>query len=410
MTVQALVHGIGMVTMPKLVFWGSVAILFYVYVGYPLLLLVLAAFARRRRAPLLADDHLPSLSILIAAYNEEASIGRKIRETLALDYPPNKMQVMVLSDASTDRTDSIVQSFTDPRLQLLRMRKRGGKTQAQNEGVTACTGDIVVFSDATTVYHPLALRYLASNYQDPAVGAVSGRYLYFDADGKSPTGSGTIAFWNYENLIKTLQSRIKTITGCCGCIYSIRRAVYTPLPDNIISDLVQPLWAIKKGYRVVFEDRALAYEETTTSTAEEFSMRVRIVSRAILGILSVADLLNPFKHGWVAFQLLSHKVLRWLVPIFLMTLFLSNAVLAARPGAYRALFCLQALFYLSALLSAWLPVRRWWKPLTIPLYFCTLNAAALMSVVELFRGRHYVVWETVRQSPNYESTKGLAST
>ena len=386
------VHHLG-----EALFWASAAVLFYVYVGYPALLLVVAAFAPSRRQPLLADERLPFLSVLIAAYNEEASIGKKIKETLALDYPANRMEVLILSDASTDLTDSIVRSCTDPRVRLLRMAERRGKTHAQNEGVKACRGEVVVFSDATTLYHPLALRYLASNYQDPAVGAVSGRYQYFDPGGTSPTGSGTIAFWNYENLIKTFQSRIKTISGCCGCIYSVRRTVYTELPDNIISDLVQPLWAIKKGYRVAFEDRALAHEETTQSTAEEFSMRVRIVSRAMLGILSVADLLNPRSHPWVAFQLVSHKVLRWLVPVFLLGLFAGNAVLAAEPGVFRLLFCLQALFYLSALLAAWLPIGRWWKPLTVPLYFCTLNAAALMSVIEVLRGRRYVVWETVRR-------------
>jgi len=395
--VEWLSHGVRATSVVEGLFWACTAVLFYVYAGYPLLLLIVATLAPRRRQPMLADDRLPFLSILIAAYNEEANIGEKIQDTLALDYPPERMEVLVLSDASTDRTDSIVCGFTDPRVRLLRMRERRGKTHAQNEGVRACRGEVVVFSDATTIYHPLALRYLASNYQDPAVGAVSGRYQYFDPGGTSPTGSGTIAFWNYENLIKTFQSRIKTITGCCGCIYSVRRDVYTDLSDNIISDLVQPLWAIKKGYRVVFEDRALAHEETTQSTAEEFSMRVRIVSRAILGILSVAELLNPLKHGWVAFQLLSHKVLRWLVPVFLLVLLASNALLAAEPGAFRALFCLQALFYLSALLAAWLPMSRWWKPLTVPLYFCTLNAAALMSVIEVLRGRRHVVWETVRR-------------
>jgi cellulose synthase/poly-beta-1,6-N-acetylglucosamine synthase-like glycosyltransferase len=179
------------------------------------------------------------------------------------------------------------------------MQERRGKTHAQNEGVKACNGEIVVFSDATTIYHPLALRYLACNYEDLTVGAVSGRYQYFDPEGRSPTGSGTIAFWNYENWIKALQSRIKTITGCCGCIYSVRRSVYTELPDNIISDLVQPLWVISKGYRVLFDDRALAYEETTKSTGEEFSMRVRVVTRAMRGLWTVADLLKPWKHAWV---------------------------------------------------------------------------------------------------------------
>jgi CDP-diglyceride synthetase len=173
--------------------------------------------------------------------------------------------------------------------------------------------------------------------------------------------------------------------------------VYTELSDYIISDLVQPLWVIRKGYRVVFEDRALAFEETTKSTREEFSMRVRIVTGAMRGILSVGELLKPWKHGWVAFQLLSHKVLRWLVPLFLVMLFLSNMVLAAQSEGYRLALWMQVAFYVWALVPTLLPVSRWWRPLTVPLYFCTLNAAALMSLIELFRGRHYVVWETVRR-------------
>jgi cellulose synthase/poly-beta-1,6-N-acetylglucosamine synthase-like glycosyltransferase len=384
----------GMFSVAEIVFAAAAVVLFYVYLGYPALLAVLAVFCRRSGNE---PGTCPQLSVLIAAYNEEAHIRRKIEETLALDYPPDKLEVLVLSDASTDRTDPIVRNFADPRVRLLRMPERRGKTHAQNEGVKACRSEIVVFSDATTTYHPMALRYLACNYKDPAVGAVSGRYEYFDRDGQSPTGSGTIAFWNYENLIKALQSRIRTISGCCGCIYSVRKSIYTELGDHIVSDLVQPLWVIKKGYRVVFEDRALAYEETTRSTGEEFSMRVRIVTGAIRGILSVAELLKPWKHGWLAFQLLSHKVLRWLVPLFLVALLVSSAVLAVDNDTYRVLFGLQALFYLSALLPAWLPINQWSRLLAVPLYFCTLNAAALMSLIEVLRGRQYVVWEPLRR-------------
>jgi cellulose synthase/poly-beta-1,6-N-acetylglucosamine synthase-like glycosyltransferase len=276
------------------------------------------------------------------------------------------------------------------------MSQRGGKTRAQNEGVKQARGEVLVFSDATTVYHPKALQYLACNYQDPAIGAVSGRYQYFDSEGNSPTGMGTIMFWNYENMIKVLQSRLRTITGCCGCIYSVRKAAYTDLAADVISDLVQPLQVIRKGYRVRFEDRALAYEETTRSTAEEFSMRVRVVTRAMRGLLSVADLLKPWKFAWTSFQLISHKVLRWAVPLLLLLLFAASSVLAAQPGWYRILFLLQGAFYLSALLTALVPLHRKFKPLGVPLYFCTLNAAALFSVVEVLRGRKYVVWQTVR--------------
>lgn len=372
--------------------WLSLGALLYVYVGYPLLLAVTGIFARRAKAPL---GYFPRISVLIAAYNEEAGIQKKIEDTLALDYPSDKIEILVLSDCSTDRTDEVVKRFADPRVRLTRAPIRKGKTNAQNLGVEIAQGEVLVFSDATTVYHPLALQYLACNYADPKVGAVSGRYQYFDPEGKSPTGLGMIAFWNYENFIKMMQSRIRTISGCCGCIYSVRRSAYTPLHPDVISDLVQPLWAIQKGYRVVFEDRALAYEETTKSSKEEFSMRVRVVTRGIRGILSVPDLLNPTKYGWVSFQLISHKVLRWLVPFFLLLLLASNAVLWDYRW-YRVLLALQVAFYGFAALTLFVPLHRIWKPLGIPLYFCTLNAAALRSILEVVRGRKYVIWETVR--------------
>jgi cellulose synthase/poly-beta-1,6-N-acetylglucosamine synthase-like glycosyltransferase len=372
--------------------WLSLGAMAYVYLGYPLLLAAIGLFTKRPKASV---GYSPKISVLIAAYNEESGIQKKIEETLALDYPPDKIEILVLSDFSTDRTDEIVKGFTDPRVRLLRAPSREGKTNVQNLGAEVSQSEVLVFSDATTVYHPLALRYLACNYVDPKVGAVSGRYQYFDPKGQSPTGLGMIAFWNYENFIKMMQSKIRTISGCCGCIYSVRRAAYTPLHPDVISDLAQPLWAIQKGYRVVFEDRALAYEETTQSSKQEFSMRVRVVTRGIRGILSVPGLLNPAKYGWVSFQLISHKILRWMVPFFLLLLFVSNTVLWNYPS-YKPLLVLQVVFYGFALLTLLVPLHRMWKPLGIPLYFCTLNAAALRSILEVVRGRKYAVWETVR--------------
>jgi cellulose synthase/poly-beta-1,6-N-acetylglucosamine synthase-like glycosyltransferase len=377
-------------------FWVCFAALVYVYAGYPLLLALLAAFVRDQKPVL---GHSPKISFLIAAYNEEANIGRKIEQTLSLDYPAEKLEILVLSDGSTDHTDEIVRAISDPRVRLLRLEPRRGKTAAQNRGARQAGGEILVFSDATTVYHPQALRFLVSRYEDPTVGAASGRYQYFDPEGNSPTGLGTIAFWNYENMLKMMQSRIRTISGCCGCIYSVRKSAYTELPDYVISDLVQPLWVIQKGFRVVFEDRALAYEETTRSAGEEFSMRVRVVTRGIRGLLSVPDVLTPWKFGWVSFQLFSHKILRWLISFFLIGLFADTALLADQP-VFRLFLVLQALFYVWALVTMAVPLQKKWKILGIPLYFCLLNAAAFCSVIEVLRGRKYVTWETVRtQTP-----------
>jgi cellulose synthase/poly-beta-1,6-N-acetylglucosamine synthase-like glycosyltransferase len=376
----------------QIVFWSAAMALFYVYAGYPALLCLIAPLRRQRKPE---PGYVPTISILIAACNEEAGIRQKLEQTLTLDYPADKMEVLVLSDGSQDRTDEIVDGFADPRVRLVSIPERRGKTNAQNEGVKPAKGEILIFSDATTVYHPLALKYLVANYQDPGVGAVSGRYQYFDPSQDSPTGQGTIAFWNYENNIKAQQSRISALTGCCGCIYSVRRSAYTELAPDVISDLVQPLRVIQQGYRVAFEDRALAYEQTTESTSEEFAMRVRVVTRAMRGLLTVPDLMMPWRHPWIAFQLFSHKILRWLAPVFLLLLLISNLALIGQPY-FRIVMILQLCFYALAAGQALLPLHRRWKPLGIPLYFCTLNAAAFVGVIELLRGKKHVVWQPVR--------------
>jgi cellulose synthase/poly-beta-1,6-N-acetylglucosamine synthase-like glycosyltransferase len=282
-------------------------------------------------------------------------------------------------------------------VRLLRVEGRRGKTHVQNEGVKQCHGDIIVFSDATTVYHPDSLALLACHYEDPRVGAVSGRYKYFDLEGGSPTGLGSIAFWNYENVIKLFQGRIYTLTGCSGCIYSVRRSAYTPLPDAACSDLVEPLHIVRQSYRVVFEDRALAYEEVTATSQQEFRMRVRVVTRGIRGVLSVPDLLTPWKRPWIAFQLFSHKLLRWTVPLLLIVILVTSFALIRLPLVLAALVA-QVAFYATALVTLRFPLHKRLKFLGIPLFFCTLNAAALISLVEVLRGQRYTVWETVRQS------------
>lgn len=375
-------------------FWSAVGILLYTYVGYPLLLAVLAAFRGNRAAPL--EGYCPPLSVLIAARNEEASIGRKLEETLALDYPPDRLEIVVVSDGSTDRTDAIVRACPDPRVRLLRVDDHLGKTFAQNLGVKECRGDVIVFSDATARYDRMALRYLAAWYHDPAVGAVSGRYRYVDPTRQSPTGAGSIAGWNYENLIKTFQSRIATLTGCSGCIYSVRRSAYQPLEANLCSDLVEPLCIVRAGLRVVFEPRAVAFEETTTSSRQEFRMRVRVATRGMRGVASIPELWDLTRHGWVAFQLLSHKVLRWMVPVWLCVLLATSAAAGSVPF-YGWVFGLQLCFYAFVWLSSKWPLYRRWRLLGVPVFFVTINAAMLVALWELLRGQRYVIWETDRR-------------
>lgn len=374
-------------------FWLCALLIAYTYAGYPLLLGVLASLIRRQPAQ---PSEEKSVTVLICAHNEAAGICEKLLETLALNYPSDKMQILVASDGSTDATDAIVLGFAHRGVELVRIAQQAGKTNAQNVAMLHARGEIVVFSDATTRYHRDALRFLAGNYTDPRVGGVSGCYSYLDPTRISPTGTGARAYSSYDNRIRSLQSQVWSITGCCGCIYSVRRALYTPLRGDIISDLVQPLHVLRQGFRVTHEPRALAWEWATSSPRREFLMRVRVVARALIGLLSVYQMLLPWRAPWTALQIWSHKLLRWAVPLFLAGLLVSSACLLRLPF-YRAAFVLQALLYATAALTFVFPLHRHWRPLGLPLYFCTLNAAAVGGLVQLLRGHRYAIWQPERE-------------
>jgi cellulose synthase/poly-beta-1,6-N-acetylglucosamine synthase-like glycosyltransferase len=303
---------------------------------------------------------------------------------------------MVVSDGSEDGTDAIVRQFAGRGITLFRVEGRVGKTEARNRAVVAARGEIIVFSDATTAYDPQVIRKMVRNFHDPTVGAVSGRYEYVKS-GASSIGLANILYWKYENSVKYSQSRIMTLTGMSGCINSFRRALYQPLPSHIIEDLVEPLTILEKGYRIIFEPEALAYEVTTDSPQQEFSMRVRVITQGITGLLFMRRLFNPFRHFFPAFQLVSHKVLRWCIPFFLLGMLVANIFLVTKGTLYLAAAVLQSLFYALALLGLLLQrtgMRS--KLLSVPVYFCTLNLAALVSWYRVLRGATIPRWETVR--------------
>jgi len=379
--------------MVTFIFWSALLIVAYTYVGYTALIPAIALFFRK---PIAYGTCEPRVTFLITAYNEEKDIRAKLEQVLSLDYPHHQLEVMVASDGSTDRTDDIVREFGERGVILKRVEGRVGKTATQNEAVKVATGEVIIFSDATTIYEKDAIRKIVRNYADPEVGAVSGRYEYVNPTG-APVGTGTILFWKYENFIKSMQTRIRTITGCCGCIYSVRRSAYVPLPPDIISDLVEPLKIIESGYRVVFEPEAVAYEETTEKPAEEFGMRVRVITRAMRGILYVKSLLNPFRYPFVSFQLISHKVLRWMIPFFLIALLVSNAFLLGY-WFYKLSLGLQLSFYLTALAGLVADrIGRKCRLFAIPLYFCVVNAASMVAFWKTLKGQKMVTWETVRK-------------
>jgi len=377
-------------------FWLMVFLVFYTYFGYTLMILFVSLFRNRKVAR--DDSYTPFVTFLITAYNEERDLPQKLDNTLSLDYPADRLEIVVASDGSTDGTDAVVRRYAerDPRVRLVRVEGRKGKTETQNQAVAVARGDVVLFSDATTEYDSQVIRKLARNYADPEVGAVSGMYSYRSEE-KSAMGVASILFWSYENLIKSRQTRIRTITGCCGCIYSVRRSAYVPLPGTIISDLVEPLKVLESGFRIVFEQEAVAYETTTEKVRDEFKMRVRVITRGMTGLLYARRLLNPFRFPFVAVQLLSHKVARWMIPIFMLLLLIANIFLFGSGWFYQLTLAGQAAFYLAALLGVLADrLGRKVRLLAIPMYFCVVNVASLISLFNVARGEKKVVWETAR--------------
>jgi glycosyltransferase involved in cell wall biosynthesis len=374
-------------------FWLCTALVAYTYVGYPVLLWVVTKF---RKAESSAPSTVPSLTLLITAHNEAAQIGRKLTESLALNYPKEKLQILVASDGSTDDTVAIVHAFARQGVELVIVPQQAGKTNAQNIAMRHAKGEIVVFSDATTEYHPDALQYLAGAFADASVGAVSGRYAYFDIKSGS-VGEGSKAYAGYDNRLREMQSKTGSLTGCCGCIYAIRHELYTPLATDIISDFVEPLHVLLQGAKVKFEPRALAREDVGHKADKEFAMRVRVIARAWKGLASVRELLAPWKHPWISLQLVSHKLLRYAVPILLMGILLSSWALRDTV-AYRLVLMMELGFYGAALLALLLPALQKSRVFSLPMYFCVMNAAAFWGSVKFLCGKSYATWKPQRES------------
>ncbi|MEO8443859.1 MAG: glycosyltransferase family 2 protein [Gammaproteobacteria bacterium] len=375
-------------------FWLASLTILYVYAGYPLLLGVLRAAGFRRpvqRAPI-----EPPITLVISAYNEVSVIDAKLRNSLALDYPPDKLQVLVVSDASDDGTDEVVGACLDPRVELLRMPERGGKTAGLNAAVRRARGDILVFSDANAIYDRSALRHLASNFADPVVGAATGESRYrIEADDASTEAENR--YWTYELWIKGLESELGSLVGADGAIYAVRRALYTDLAASDLSDFVNPMQVVGRGYRNVYESRAISYEGGAEGFDAEFRRKVRIVNRAWRATVKLRRLLNPWRHGFFALQFLSHKVLRWFVPVFLLVTLAANLWLAPGSLFYSVTLAAQVVLYAAALAGMLLERRgHAVRLLNVPYYFCVVNVASLLGIGQALTGRTYTTWNSSR--------------
>lgn len=376
----------------ELLFWVCVALVLYVYFGYPLLLAVVNS---GRGASFEDAPAQPRVTLIVSAFNEADVIASKLDNTLALDYPGDRLETIVVSDASNDGTDDIVRGYEAKSVRLLRMTQRGGKTLGLNAGVAAATGEILVFSDANALYRPEAIRRLVAPFSDPKIGAVIGESTYVASSTASGESEGL--YWRYETWIKALETRGGSVVGGDGAIYSVRRNLYQPMSAGALSDFVNPLQVVRAGFRCIYEPRAISYEEAAEDFGSEYRRKVRIVNRAWRAMWSMKSMLNPLRHGTFALKLWSHKVLRWCVPPMLLAIFLLNLPLLGLHPIYWVTISGQLAFYALALGGFALRNRqRQPTALRVPFYFCVVNYAAAIGFMQLLGGRSYTVWTTSR--------------
>lgn len=365
----------------------------YVYAGYPIFLAI-GSFFYRRAAVEAQAPYQPMVTLVISAFNEADCIEEKIENSLSLDYPKEKLDVVVVSDASDDGTDEIVQKFGARGVRLLRMNERGGKTLGLNAAVASSTSEILVFSDANAIYREDAIARLAENFVDPEIGAVIGESSYSRPE--TDSGRAESTYWNYEVAIKAMESRFGSVVGGDGAIYAVRRRLYEPMAADALSDFVNPLQVVRAGYRCIYDPRAVSYEEAAASFEKEYRRKVRIVNRAWRAMMSLRSMLNPVRYGWFSIKLWSHKVLRWLVPAFMASVFVLNILLIAEDKIYVAILLMQLLFYATAWIGHLTRGRKQPLFVRIPYYFCLVNAAAAVGIIEAISGKAYTTWTTAR--------------
>jgi cellulose synthase/poly-beta-1,6-N-acetylglucosamine synthase-like glycosyltransferase len=374
-------------------FWTLLIVGIYPYAIYPLMVAVFGRLVDRKLAR--DDAFKPAVTVITAAFNEQAHIGATVENKLRQDYPPDLLDVIVVSDASSDGTDEIVRRIAarEPRVQLLRNVARAGKTTGLNLAIPNARGEIVVFADANSIYRPDAIAKLVRNFADPRVGYVTGRMLYVNSDG-SLVGDGCSAYMRYENALRAAETRLGSIVGVDGGVDAIRRNLFRPMRADQLPDFVAPLNVAEQGFRVIYEPEAVLTEDTLSAQGQEYRMRVRVALRAFWALWDKSALLNPFRFGVYAWQLWSHKLLRYLSFLPLAGALVLNWLLLPQGGIYALGAAAQVAF--GILCVAAMKGTKGVGQLSITrycFYFFLLNWASAVAFVRFVRGQKQVLWQ-----------------
>lgn len=375
------------------VFWICCALLVYSYLLYPLLVGILA---KRFGVPVAADNLLRRVTVIVTAYNEANCIRAKLDNLAGLEYPPSLVQILVVSDGSTDSTEEMAASYEVRPIRVLRIDGRQGKTACQNAAALAADGEILVFTDATTRLQADALRAMVKNFADPQIGCVGGRLKYV-SDVDNMTGSGGEAYWSYETRLRMGESSLGSLIGVSGCLYAVRKSAYRPIDPGLISDFAIAMRIQELGLRTVLAPDACCYETTLEDGTRELSMRVRVGVRSLNALVHERRFLNPLKYGRFAWQLWSHKVLRYASPFLWIGALAANVVLISYHLAYLVMFVGQSVIIAAGVTGFLLQDRNHNLGLLAkPYYFLLTNLASLIAALRFLRGERLVVWTPVR--------------
>ncbi len=375
------------------IFWILLLLGVYPYVLYPIIVNALGKLLRRRVAT--SDNYLPRVTVVTAAFNEAAHIEATIRNKLQQDYPTELLDVIVVSDESLDGTDEIVAGIAagNSRVRLLRQVPRQGKTSGLNLAMPQARGDIVVFADANSIYRPDTIRRLVRNFADPKVGYATGKMVYVNSDG-SLVGDGCSAFMRYENALRAAETQVGSVVGVDGGVDAVRHMLYRPMRADQLPDFVLPLTVVEQGYRVVFEPEANLTEDTLTTEGSEYRMRVRVALRALWALWDKRGLLNPFGYKLFAWQLWSHKVLRYMSFLPLAVAMVLNWWLLDAGSLYVAAIAGQIAFLILVATALIGPrVIGQSAPGRYCLYFALLNWASAVAFIRFLRGQKQVLWQ-----------------
>ena len=372
------------------IFWLAIILVIYAYFGYPVILGVWDKYHRIPKHEAVRDDY-PSVAVLIPAHNEQSVIKKKVENTMSLDYPRERLKLVIVSDGSTDDTAKIVQQLAEEyNIEFIEVKQRKGKANALNVGLEVIDAEIVVFSDSSIILDKHALKEVIRQFSDPNIGCISG-------EDHISGGGGEGLYGKYELSLRNQESRVGSIVGASGSFYAQRREICQPFLEGMAPDFLSVLNTVEQGYRAVSEPRAFGIMSATKSTQGEFTRKIRTLLRGMTTLWYKRKLMNPFRYGSFAYILLSHKLVRWLVPLFLLLAFLTNLLLLDSI-IYSSVFVLQVIFYLFAYL-AWKGIFKIGEKIygKIPLYFCSANLAIVYGWVQFISGARQEIWEPTKR-------------